>query len=177
VIRALERAGAEIDVFGAIACNDAKRVADILKSKPRAALGKDPEGRPALHQATALDHEDIVKLLLDKGCDPDIRSESEHTGHKGGTALLEAAFWGRPRIAKFLVERGANVNAKSERGRVPLHEAARMNQMEIAQFLLKHGATVNATDDHGETPLDWAKAPEMIDLLGKSGGMRKAPNK
>jgi ankyrin repeat protein len=177
VIRALERAGAELDMFAAIACNNAKRVADILKSDPGAALGKDPEGRPALHQAVALDHQDIVKLLLEKGCDSDIRNESERTGHKGGTALLAAAFWGRPQIAKLLVERGANVNAKTDQGVVPLHEAARMNQMEIAQLLLKHGANINATNDNGETPLDWAKAPEIIALLSKSGGIRKAPNK
>jgi ankyrin repeat protein len=177
VIRALERAGAELDVFAAIACNDANRVGDILKSDPRAALGKDPEGRPALHQSVALDHQDIVKLLLEKGCDPDIRNESEHTGHKGGTALLEAASWGRPRIAEILIARGASVNAKSARGRTPLHVAAGTNQMEIAQLLLKHGANINAKDDDGETPLDCAKAPEMIDLLSKSGGIRNMPNK
>jgi ankyrin repeat protein len=177
VIRALARAGAEIDVFAAIACHDTSRVAAILKDDPKSAGSKDPTGRPALHQAVALDHEDIVKLLLEKGCNPEVRNESEHTGHKGGTALLEAAFWGRPRIAEFLIERGANVNAKSDRRRVPLHEAARMNQMEIAQMLLKRGADINAKDNDGETPLDCAKAPEMIDLLSRHGGFRKLPSK
>jgi ankyrin repeat protein len=177
LIRALERAGVELDVFAAIACNDARRVAAILKADPKSVARKDPEGRPALHQAVALDREDIVKLLLDKGCDPDIRNESENSGHKGGTALLDAAFWERPEIAKILIDRGANVNARSAGGVVPLHEAARMNHLEIAQLLLKHGANVNARDDKDETPLDWAKAPEMIDFLGKHGGHRKLPGK
>ena len=94
-----------------------------------------------------------------------------------GTALLAAAFWGRPRITEILIARGADVNAKSVHGVVPLHEAARMDQPELAQLLLKHGANVNAKDDDGKTPLDWAGAPEMIDLLGRHGGYRKGPNK
>jgi ankyrin repeat protein len=122
-----------------------------------------------------LDRKEMVRLLLEKGSNPDIRSREE-AGHKGGTALLEAAFWSRLEIAEMLIKRGANVNAKAARGVVPLHEAARMGHVELARLLLKHGAEVNAKDDHGATPLDWAGSykeyPKMTKLLRDQGGMR-----
>jgi hypothetical protein len=50
VIRALERAGAEVDVFAAIACNDVQRVRSMLQTNPKAGEAESPAGRPALHQ-------------------------------------------------------------------------------------------------------------------------------
>ena len=177
VIRALHRGGVELDLLAAIACDDVKRASDILKADSKQALAKTPTGRPLLHEAVTLDRREIVKLLLDNGCDIDIRSDDDNTGHKGGTALLDAAFWGRPELAELLIQRGANVNAKAEGGVVPLHEAARMNQMEVARLLLKHGADVHANDDSGKTPLNWARSyqenPEMSALLCSNGAHDK----
>jgi ankyrin repeat protein len=174
VIRALERAGVKLDVFAAIACNDVGRVARILRANPRAAQSKDASGQPPLHRAVALDRKKIVKLLLDKGCDPDIRSKDEAPGHPGETALHRAAFWGRLEVAQMLIEHGAKINARAARGVTPLHEAARMGHLALAQLLLKHGANPNAKDDEGLTPLDWvnlwSKSPEIIKLLSSHGG-------
>jgi ankyrin repeat protein len=174
VIRALERAGIEVDLFAAIACTDARRVARLLHTQPKSAISKDPAGQPALHLAVMLDCKDIVKLLLDNGCDPDIRGDGYENAGNRGTALLAAAFWGRLEIAEILIKRGAKVNSKSPGGVVALHEAARMGQVELAKLLLKHGADVNAKDDQGRTPLDWAglytETPEMTKLLRDHGG-------
>lgn len=169
VIRRLERAGVELDVFAAIACNDTQRVADILRTDAKAGDARQPGGRPALHRAVTLDRREIAKLVLDQGTDPDVRSQEEGVGHGNETALLSAAFWGRLEIAELLINSGANVNAKADRSVVPLHEAARMRHVEVARLLLKHGADVNAKDDDGKTPLDWAgmyrENPEMSRVL------------
>jgi ankyrin repeat protein len=176
VIRALMRAGVEMDVFAAIACNEVEPTARILERHPKAGNARDPIGQPALHYAVRLDRREIVKRLLDKGADPDIRSREEDTGHEDGTALFEAAFWGRPEIAETLIKRGAKVNAKAAKGVVPLHEAARMGHVELARLLLKHGADVNAKDDEGKTPLDWAasyrEVREIVKLLRDHGGKK-----
>jgi cytohesin len=178
VIRALERAGVEVDVFAAVACNDVRRVATILRSDPKCGERKNAAGCPALHRAVMLDRKEIVKAFLDHGCDPDIRSE-DGSGYVGETALLEAAFCGRLEIAEMLIERHANVKAKAERGITPLHEAARLGHFDLARLLLKQGADIHAKDDKGKTPLDWAKryreVPGMIKLLRSHGGQSKEP--
>jgi ankyrin repeat protein len=174
VIRRLERAGVELDLFAAVACNDTKRAGDILRADPKAAASRRSNGQAALHVAVALDRREIVKLLLDNGCAPDIRNESATTGHEQGTALHDAAFWGRPGLAELLIKRGAKVNAKSKRDVVPLHEAARMGNIEVARILLMNGANVNAEDGKKQTPLDWSKdyreVPAMGQLLRDNGG-------
>jgi ankyrin repeat protein len=176
VIRTLERAGVEVDVFAAIACNDVQGVRAILRKNPKAGESKSADGRPALHQAVTLDCREIVKLFLHEGTKSDIFSSVDGSGHRDETALLTAAFWGRYEIAEMLIEHGANVNAKAKEGVAPLHEAARMGHVKLARLLLAHGADVNAKDDKGKTPLDWAGlhegSPEINKLLLEHGGVR-----
>ncbi len=177
VIRLLERAGVKMDIFAAIACNDVDRVASILQANPQAGSQTQTQTKlPAIHLAVILDRREIVKMLLDKGCDPDVRSQSENVGYKGATALSEAAFWGCSEIAKTLIKHGANVNARAERGIAPLHEAVYTRHLELARLLLEHGADVNAKDKEGHTPLSWRDdsdpSPEIVDLLRKYGGVK-----
>lgn len=58
----------------------------------------------------------------------------------------------RLKVVKFLISRGANVNARSSLGKTPLHLT---KISEIAELLIKHGADVNAQDFTAErlTPL------------------------
>jgi ankyrin repeat protein len=180
VIRELECAGIDVDAFAAIACNNVPRMIEIVRADPKVGETRDPDGRPALHQAVTLDRREIVELLLEQGIDPDVRSRDENTGHLDETALLQAAFWGRLEIAEVLIKQGADVNAKAANGVVPLHEAARMGWLKLARLLLQHGADVNAKNDEGETPLDYAELykefTEMSKLLRNNGGIN-ATNK
>ena len=60
-------------------------------------------------------------------------------------------------ILKFLVDQGADVNAKSEDGRTPLHIAASYNpNVEILKYLVSQGADVNAKGGYDNTPLHYA---------------------
>ena len=180
VIRVLQKAGVDLDLFAAIACNDVRRATEIIAADPNAATSRDLNGSPALRRAVTLDRGEIARLLLNKGCDPDIRSLDETSGYKNETPLLEAAFWGRLDIGKLLIERGADVNAKADRGVVPLHEAARMGHLDFVRLLLRHGANVNAKDDDGKDAIDsanlYAPSPEIVALL-RSHGERRADAK
>ena len=48
-------------------------------------------------------------------------------GHLGRTPLHQAAFDANPALAAVLLDRGAAVNARNEKGETPLHEAAGQN--------------------------------------------------
>jgi len=72
-------------------------------------------------------------------------------------------------LALLLLDRGADVNARSQserfaRTNTPLHAAAANKQVEVARLLVERGADVNAKDGHGFTPLALA-ANSKSDLL------------
>jgi len=68
-------------------------------------------------------------------------------------------------IMSLLIEAGADVRARTDRGREPLHMAARFGAVECTVALLKAGASVNARSNvgpgyahPGTTPLEFAAA-------------------
>ena len=62
----------------------------------------------------------------------------------GETPLLVAVRQDARPVAKLLIERGADVNAKRGYGETPLFYAARWNALEIARLLIDRGADPNA---------------------------------
>ena len=81
--------------------------------------------------------------------------------------MLVAAIFGRAEAAKLLIEKGANINARSNDGATALHAAAFFCHTEIVKLLLGKGAVVNAKNIRGETPLDsvageWSQELEGI---------------
>lgn len=174
-MKAMQAGGVELDIFGVVAIGDDQRVAEMLKADSGLASARSPTGYPVLHTAVDMGHQHIVKVLLESGVDPDIRSEAGARGVER-TALHGAAFWDRPEIATALIESGADVNAVTRRGTTPLHESARWGTVAVARILLAAGARVDAKDKDGETPLDEVgdsgKHEEMRKLLEEKGGRR-----
>lgn len=73
----------------------------------------------------------------------------------GWTPLHLAAFFGHAELAIALLDRGANVNARSTNAmkNTPLHAAAAGGRTDIVELLLKRGADINATQEGGWTAL------------------------
>ena len=91
---------------------------------------------------------------------------------KGVTPLHYAALMGHGDIAQFLVERGAQVNARHDGGRTPLHDAAMKGHSDLVRMLLLSGADINAPDKGGSTPCDVAATygqQSMVQLLIQNG--------
>ncbi|MBY0423581.1 MAG: ankyrin repeat domain-containing protein, partial [Parvularculaceae bacterium] len=92
----------------------------------------------------------------------------------GETALHSAlSKAGRPayfHVVRLLIERGADVNARTTpgavtgafmrdvrtKGETPLHRAAAFADEETIAYLLANGADIAAEDAAGDTPLSWA---------------------
>ena len=90
------------------------------------------------------------------------------------TPLHLACLCGRTEVARWLIERGADINAKDGYGWTPLHCATCRKHIEIVEHLLDRGADtgIRGSED-GRTPLDIAidhdeddpKREQLIELF------------
>ncbi len=73
----------------------------------------------------------------------------------GFTPLILACYSGNNKVATFLVEKGCDVNYKSEMGTALMASAVKGN-VEMITVLLSKNAAINSTDDNGITALMFA---------------------
>lgn len=99
-----------------------------------------------LLKAIKLNDIGFIEKQLAKGLDSDHRIKSE-------TLLMIAAREGREALVSMLVDKGADVNAKSAQGHNAMSFSSRYGYLEIVQYLLNHGAEVNITNNNNWTPL------------------------
>jgi ankyrin repeat protein len=126
-----------------------------------------PDGSTALMWAVhRVDHE-LVRELLARGADPDVRNVL------GATALAEAASLSDATMVEMLLKAGADPNLGNDDHQTPLMIAARVGSRPIAEKLLKAGARVNERERYREqTALMWAvaaNAPDVVELLIRHG--------
>jgi len=109
----------------------------------------------------------IVKALATAGADIHARSKY------GDTALTAATYFCHPNVSEFLIEQGADVNAKNDGfGSTPLMLAAECNDVAIVGALIKRGAKINETNKKGMTALTSAAIKghvAVVQLLLSSG--------
>lgn len=100
------------------------------------------------------------------------------TDRKGETVLHKAVGGGYREIVFFLLDNGADINAKTLYGKgMPIHMAAANNESEILELLLNNGADINSKADDGMTPLHYATLAgneAMVSLLIYKGANVRA---
>jgi cytohesin len=153
------KTGEELKAAG----NPTEPVAEASQPEPPTTKAPDI----SIWEAAATGNIEAVKQHLAAGTDVNAR-------HKSGglTPLHFAAYYGHEEIVELLITKGANVNAKEEKGWTPLHFAAYYGHEEIVELLITKGANVNAKANDGRTPIDWAITQdntETADLLRKHG--------
>jgi ankyrin repeat protein len=87
-------------------------------------------------------------------------------------SIYEAAEDGNIEAVKQHLAAGADVNAKTDTGWIPLHRAAYWGHKEVAELLIANGAEVNTKNENGWTPLHYAAVvdhKEIVELLLASG--------
>ncbi len=90
----------------------------------------------------------------------------------GSSPLISAAVFGKPEMAKVLIEAGADVNFQNNDGSTALHTAAFFCRPEIVKLLLDKGADKNIKNNFGATPYESVAAPfnevkDAYDMMGK----------
>jgi len=134
------------------------------------------QGATPLFLAAEVNNLDVIKLLVEAGADPLIATE------RGTTPLMMAAGAGtdvqRERApeeravavetAKFLVERGADVNAAGQYGWTALHAATYQGMNDLIEYLVSKGAKIDQKDEFGQTPLSIS-----LSVLTKDIGARR----
>ncbi len=65
-------------------------------------------------------------------------------------------------LAKYLLDRGAKIEARDKWQRNPLHLAARYDSRAVAELLLDRGAEIDARNKWQQTPLHYAAANDSI---------------
>jgi ankyrin repeat protein len=98
------------------------------------------------HEQTGVNVNEVIRLLLAAGSDPNIADD------KGETPLILNSR--DLQVAQMLIAHGANVNARAKDGFTPLLNA---ETIELTRLLLEHGADPFAKTEQGETALDWAR--------------------
>ena len=73
-----------------------------------------------------------VRLLLEKGADVDAKKSDSHV-----TPLMLAAVQGHVAVIRVLLEKGANVNERSNSGWTALHSASYTGQETIVRMLVE----------------------------------------
>jgi ankyrin repeat protein len=115
-------------------------------------FGVPKSGRTPLSFAAENGHENIVKILLERGAE----FKSIDIDHKM-TALLYAAENGHENIVKLLLENGANFDSRDHRDMTSLSEAFKNGHDHIVTLLLENGAEFDPEDEEKyQTPLLWA---------------------
>jgi uncharacterized protein len=81
---------------------------------------------------------DAVRLLLDRGADPNLAAAID------GSALIHAAAEGHVDIVSLLLDRGASIDQTAKFGNNALHWASANGHLEVVKLLVARGADVNA---------------------------------
>lgn len=125
-----------------------------------------------LYSASATDHTEIVKFLLENGANVN--------GLDGWTPLHGAAGHGRVKVVKILLANGADVNrcgrgklgvtplylatARGKLGATPLYLAKARDKKEVMRVLLENGADPDIKCESGVTPLLRAVLDEQSEI-------------
>ena len=121
-------------------------------------------GYKAIHVAALYGHVNVVQMLLDSCANID-----EPDAINWRRPLHFAAGSRQTSMIRFLLGKGAQVDAMTRNAVQPIHEAAWSGSIEALDALIEAGATVDCPDRFGYQPLHWAtltaNQPEVIRYL------------
>ncbi len=158
-----------------ISADKPKIKAYLLAQNAKPGAGSDP-GSPTpsssakdIWTAAAEGNVAAIQAHLDAGVDINARIPEGAEG-AGATALHIAVITKQGKVAQFLGDNGADVNAKTEDedGSTSLHLAAAFGNIDFVEGLLNYKADVNSRNSSGLTPLDVLATDPTGGLLAKN---------
>lgn len=113
---------------------------------------------PLLNQCIRDQNNEILKLLLEKGVDPNQQDPLYWVAYNGSKKGVE--------MALTLLEAGADINRVSKQGQTPLHSAIVNKNYPVIEFLIKRGASLQIEDNNKCTPLELAsQTPGLLEFI------------
>ena len=184
-------------LFGLIRANDLSKLRELVTTPVAANVEDSLHWRP-LHYAAMYGSVDAMAILLDAGAEPNARNQQDATpliyaawnfektrllvqkgaqvevASKSGVTPLMVASRTHGNIAtiRYLLDRGANVNAVDEFAEDALIRAAGAGDVDMLQALLAKGADPHHADKGGITALQFATAfmgSDRVRILAKAG--------
>jgi ankyrin repeat protein len=153
IVAWLRDAGATISIATQIYLGDTAAVSRALAKDASLASAIDEDGTPLLLHAAESCHVDIAALFLDHGASLALADRTGETALHHVADIRRSAGDDAARMATFLIDRGAIVDARTRDDVTPLHQAVRARHVAVATVLLARGADPNAGDKRGSTPL------------------------
>src|SRR5262245_10534295 len=171
-VRLLLGRGDTKDLVIAAALGDIGTVRALLDADPRRIRDARPSGKRALSAAVEAEHLPIVRLLLERGADP---NWPEGGGAPRGTALHAAARAGNRAMVELLLDQGADPNATIDSSGSATWAA---RDPELRAVLLARGGRLDAYDliflDDDEEALRLVRADPSAADAGCGGALAAA---
>ena len=157
----------KLDVHELAGLGRGAELRELLRREPGEAQRVAMDGFTPLGLAAFFCHEEATRVLLDAGADP--RQPSRNEMH---VAPLHSAVARRclP-VARLLLDRGADVNARQQGGFTPLHGAAANGDRAMAELLVDRAADPSLRNDEGRTARDLAATREHHGLADWLAGL------
>lgn len=143
VLDHLRSKGADIDICTAAHIGDLEHVRPLLDrdpglvNRPDLYIGYYACSGTAIRNAAAAGHLEMVRLLLDRGADPNLPEEGIAPR---GQALYLAAANGHRDVVRLLLEHGADPNVEVESSGDTLSRVIGNGDRELIELLCSHGA-------------------------------------
>jgi ankyrin repeat protein len=159
MIAFLKEAGATVGFLEAVALGDLE-LARSLPS-PSSAERTREWGVTALFHAIRKNRAEMVRLLIERGLDPNATKRPPRVGRelpdlRGQSALFAAVMRDHPEIVRVLLDAGADPNGVAGSFSSPLGQAGRYGYTDIMNLLLERGADPNTTKERDGGTLNHA---------------------
>jgi len=141
-----------LSIFEAAALGRLNNIIRMLARDPELVNAYTEDGFQPLGLACFFGHYESAEYLVKAGAPVNAQSRN---GLKAAP-IQSAAAGGHRKIAKMLLEHGANPNIREGGGYTPLHAAAQNGDDEMIRILLYGGADLTVKSNDGKTPLDLA---------------------
>ena len=121
---------------------------------------------PLMLASKLCNNKGMVSLLVEHGADMNLQDRNGETAiHFTIDNHDDCYYFGDDNVLKFLVENGADVNARTTENCTPLMRASFKGCYGVLNFLVEHGADIDLQDKHGDTALHYAVRGKDIDVV------------
>ena len=183
IVRSMVERGVPVDFTGkdrntilhyAAASGSTDLVAYLLQAGAKA-NARNTSGFTPLHSIAETGNIEAARLLLDRGARIDAQTNFEFVVQETQTPLYRAIEKRQTAMARFLIERGADVNILCDSScNTALTAACQADDIELIDLLLARGASPNGIrhpsgQGFASFPLYWASSREAVERLVRAG--------